>query len=105
FTDALAIDGSGNALRDSTHFYFNAFEQCNKTRHEWLRFFFGANNALCHPSVLIRKACYDNCVLYRFGFAQVGDMDMWIRLCMRYDIHVLQEKLVRFRVHANDANS
>jgi glycosyltransferase involved in cell wall biosynthesis len=105
FTDALAIDGAGNPMLDTAHFYFNAFEQPSRTRHEWLRFFFGANNALCHPSVLIRKSCFEDCGRYRFGFAQIGDMDMWVRLCMRYEIHVLPEKLVRFRVLDNDANS
>ena len=34
-----------------------------------------------------------------------GDFDMWIRLCLKYEIHVLPEKLVRFRVRDNEANA
>jgi len=105
FTNALAIGEVGSPLLDEKHFYFNVFDQPNRTRHEWLRFFFSGRNALCHPSVLVRKCCYENCGLYRFGFAQLADMDMWIRLCMRYEIHVLPERLVRFRVRNNGANS
>jgi glycosyltransferase involved in cell wall biosynthesis len=105
FTNALAIDEAGAPLLDKGHFYFSVFDQPNRTRHEWLRFFFGCQNALCHPSVLIRKSCYEDCGLYRFGVAQLADLDMWIRLCMKYEIHVLPEKLVRFRVLENDANS
>src|SRR5206468_12755719 len=80
FTNALAIDEVGSPLLDRTHFLFNIFDQPNRTRHEWLRFFFTVSNALCHPSVLIRKLCYEDCGLYRAGFAQLCDFDMWIRL-------------------------
>ena len=105
FTNALAITEAGSPLLDEGHFYFDIFDQPNRTRHEWLRLFFSRGNALCHPSVLIRKSCYEDCGLYRFGLAQTGDIDMWIRLCMRHEIHVLPEKLVRFRVRDNEANS
>src|SRR5262245_4538781 len=105
FTNALAIGEVGSPLLDETHFYFNVFDQPNRTRHEWLRFFFSGSNALCHPSVLVRMLCYEICGLYRFGFAQLTDLDMWIRLCMRYEIHVLPERHVRFRVRDNEANS
>jgi hypothetical protein len=77
----------------------------NKSRHQWLRKFFLQGNALCHPSVLVRKQCYDRCGLYRYGLAQVGDFDMWIRLCLRYDIHVIAEPLVKFRFHEGDGNT
>jgi hypothetical protein len=29
---------------------------------------------------------------------------MWIRLCLKYEIYILPDKLVRFRVHNNEAN-
>jgi glycosyltransferase involved in cell wall biosynthesis len=105
FTNALAISEDGSPLTDEKHFYFDIFNQPNRARYEWLRFFFSRGNALCHPSVLIRKSCYTDCGLYRYGFAQVGDFDMWIRLCLKYEIHVLPEKLVRFRVRDNEANA
>ena len=105
FTRAIAIGNDGSKLTDDTNFYFNIFNQPNRNRYEWLRFFFNHGNALCHPSVLIRKECYKKCGLYRNGLAQLGDFDMWIRLCLQYEIHVLQEMLVRFRVHDNEANA
>jgi glycosyltransferase involved in cell wall biosynthesis len=105
FTNALAIAEDGSPLADAKHFYANIFDQPNRTRHEWLRFFFTRGNALCHPSVLIRKACYENCGLYRYGLGQVGDFEMWIRLCLKYEIHVMSENLVRFRVRDNEVNT
>lgn len=105
FSNALAIGEDSQPLADTQHFYSGIFDKPNRTRQEWLRFFFSGGNALCHPSVLIRRECYAACGLYRFGLAQLPDFDMWIRLCMKYEIHVLPERLVRFRVRDNAANA
>jgi len=105
FTWAQIIDDDGQPFQDENHFYSRVFEQPNRSRHQWLNHFFYTGNALCHPSVLIRKKCYEDVGLYRHGFAQLPDLDMWVRLCLRYEIHILQEKLVRFRVRAGELNS
>ncbi len=105
FTNTLAITEDSSPLRNEEHPYYKIFDRPNRNRHEWLRFFFIIGSALCHPSVLIRKACYVDCGLYCYGMAQLPDFDMWIRLCMKYEIHVLPEKLVKFRVRDNEANS
>lgn len=105
FSNALAINEDSLPLADEQHFYSNVFNKTNRTRHEWLRFFFSEGNALCHPSMLIRKQCYTDCGLYRPMLAQVPDFDMWIRLCLQYEIHVLPEQLVRFRVRNEEANT
>jgi glycosyltransferase involved in cell wall biosynthesis len=105
FTHITAIGEDSKPLKNEKNFYNSKFEQPNRTRFEWLHFFFHRGNALCHPSVLIRKNCYDSCGLYRFGFAQLADFDMWVRLCLKYEIHVLPEKLVCFRVRADEANA
>lgn len=105
FTNALIINENGSEFQDKEHFYYNIFNQENRTRHQWLRYFFDKGNALCHPSVMIRKQCYSDCGLYRYGLGQLGDFDMWIRLCLQYEIHVLPEKLIRFRILKGDANT
>ena len=61
FTNAQVIDEHGAPLRNQAHFYFSIFAQPNRSRHQWLRRFFYQGNALCHPSVLIRRCCYDEC--------------------------------------------
>lgn len=105
FTNALAIGEDSEPLNDPGHFYSDIFDQPNRTRQQWLNHFFYRGNALCHPSILIRTQCYEDCGLYRCGLAQVGDFEMWMRLCLKYEIYVLPEKLVQFRVHANEANT
>ena len=105
FTDVVVIGENHEPLGANQHIYQTVFNPTNRSRHEWLNQFFYRGNALCHPSILIRRECYSSCGLYRFGMAQLPDFDMWVRLCMKYEIHVLQEKLVRLRVRSNDRNS
>lgn len=105
FTNAQAVNENSELFEDKSHFYYSVFDQSNRTRHEWLNYFFYQGNALCHPSVLIRQECYDVCGIYRYGMSQLGDFDMWIRLCMKYEIYILPEKLTKFRVRDNEANS
>ena len=105
FTNARMIDEHGKPSADRTDIYFSLFQQPTRTRHEWLNFLFFRGNGLCHPSVLIRKAFFDKYGLYRRGFSQLTDYDTWIRLCMHYEIHVLPEKLVQFRVPRGNVNA
>ena len=105
FSNALIINEDGNPLEDQTHFYYNIFTQSNRSRFEWLNHFFFNGNALCHPSVMIRKSCYDTIGIYRNGLVNSDDFDLWVRLCMKYDIHVFADKLVRFRLLDHDKNS
>ena len=105
FTDVTVIDESNQPLKDNSHVYQTVFTQLNRSRYEWLNYFFYKGNALCHPTILIRKECYINCGLYRNGLAQLADFDMWIRLCLKYDIHILPDKLVLLRVRSSELNS
>ena len=105
FSWTRIIDEDGNSFDDESNLYCKVFEQPNRTRHEWLNYVFYKANALCHPSVLIRKQCYDDCGLYRYGFLQLADYDMWIRLCLKYEIHVFPQKLIHYRVRHKEANA
>jgi glycosyltransferase involved in cell wall biosynthesis/Tfp pilus assembly protein PilF len=100
FTLIKTINDAGEIINAIT-----PFEQKNRTRQEWLRHFFTTGNALCHPSVLIRKQCYSDCGNYRSGLWLLPDFDMWIRLCLKYEIFILPEPLLRFRWHDDDSNS
>jgi hypothetical protein len=104
FSRASIIDENGKPFRDETHNYYKIFDQPNRSRYEWLNYFFYKGNALCHSSILIRKTVYDNCGFYRNGFFALSDYDMWVRVCQKYEIFVIPEKLIRFRVRNNEMN-
>ena len=104
FTQVQLIDQEGSDFSDSSHPYHGVFDQPNRNRQEWLNFFFFCGNALCHPSVLIRKKVYEECGFYRNGLMQLPDLDMWVRVCLAYEIFILPQKLVKFRIEANRNN-
>lgn len=106
FTYAQLMDGKGNDLADGQSYYSSeTFKQPNKKRFEWLRHFFFQGNCLCYPSAFIRKQCLDDIGLLDLRFAQLVDFDLWLRVCMKYEIYIIPEKLVKFRVHPEQGSN
>jgi glycosyltransferase involved in cell wall biosynthesis len=99
------IDERGIRLAPGETFYGNTFDVANRTRAQWLRHFFFHGNALCHPSLMIRRTCYEAVGLYNPALAQLPDLEMWVRLLHRFDIHVLPEPIVGFRILEGDRNA
>ncbi len=104
FSHAVIIDEDGNDIDNQENPYSYVSTHTNKTRQEWLRHFFYLGSSPCHPSILIRKECYESVGLYDPRLAQIPDVDFWVRLCMKYDIHIIPEKLVKFRFRDLAAN-
>jgi glycosyltransferase involved in cell wall biosynthesis len=110
FTNATIIDeeGGGIAMQNdnpTAQSYFQIFNKADRSRHEWLNYFFYHKNCLCHPSLMIRKECYDSLGYYNMNYRQTADFEFWTRLCMRKEIKVLSEPLVRFRVLNKERNT
>lgn len=80
------------------------FNQPNKPRTAWLRSLFFNENQLCHPSALVRRSAYEQAGLYRSANAQTDDAEMWTRLLLIADIHVVQEKLTLHRIFSDQSN-
>lgn len=99
------VDQRGEDLRlGEEHPYSHIFEQPNKTRQEWLRHFFLQGNALCHPTAMVRSSVYQDIGTYDPRLMQLPDLDFWVRLCLRTEIHVMHEKLTAFRMLDDAAN-
>ncbi len=105
FTLADIIDDSGKTIHDEKNLYYQIFDQENRTRYEWLRYFFYHGNCLCHPSLLIRKSAYTEIGIISNGLHGLPDFCQWIRLCRQEDIYILQERLTKFRVHGDGSNT
>lgn len=106
FTGVDIIDETGEVrspeIQDT---YTNCFATKNRTRYEWLNTFFYKGNALCHPSVLIRRQLYRTCGLFLDGLAQGPDLCKWIRLCKIQEIYIMPEKLTCYRVLSGEKNT
>jgi len=110
FTNATIIDEEGSEIamennHPTAQSYFQIFNKADRSRHEWLNYFFYHKNCLCHPSLMIRKECYDSLGYYNMNYRQTADFEYWTRLCMRNEIKVLSEPLVRFRVLNKEKNT
>ena len=105
FTNVSVINEEGEEYQEKDGFYFNAFKANNKSRYEWLRYFLINGNCLCHPSVLMERNVYKHARPFGVGLKQVPDLLLWIRICKFYNIYVLPEKLVKFRIQHAGRNT
>lgn len=105
FGKVLWIDEDSDPITDPTFPYYQVFNVQNRSRFEWLNHFFSYGNCLCHPCSLIRRECYDEVGWLNPTMANLPDFDLWIRICMKYDIHVLDQKLIKFRRMIMEANA
>lgn len=99
FTRAQLIDDKGDIFKDVKHsYYLKMDQQQNQDRFAWLGFFFYKSNCLCYPSVMIRKAVYEEIGVFDPSYTIMQDLDMWIRICKKFEIFVIEEKLTAFRI-------
>jgi glycosyltransferase involved in cell wall biosynthesis len=105
FSPAVLIGEDGEPFTGEGHKDSVLLSAENRTRHGWLRSLFYDGNSLCHPSVLIRRRIYKEIGPYNPGMAQLPDLEFWVRMLMRHQIHVLAEPLVAFRIRANQMNA
>jgi len=104
FTLVDVIDERGGPM-EKPHFYQAVFNEPNRDRQSWLRRLVMVGNCLCHPSVLVRSDVYRDLGLYDACMAQFPDLDMWIRICLKHDIWIIQEPLTLFRVLDRERNA
>jgi glycosyltransferase involved in cell wall biosynthesis len=105
FAYAHIINETGSILPDVNSSYYNIFIQPNRSRDQWLNHFFYQGNCICGPSSLIRRKCFQDIGYYDVRFAELSDLDFLIRLCMKYKIHILPEKLIMFRAMIREADA
>jgi len=105
FSVPKVVDEAGRELAADEHVFATIFTGRNRSRIGWLRHFFETGNCLCHPTVMIRRQCYDRLGLYDPLLMNLPDFDMWVRLCQYFDLHVMAEPLSAFRLLANDRNT
>lgn len=105
FSDVEWIDELGRPLSSANSPSFEAvFRQPNRSRFTWIRDLIESGNCLCHPSVLIKREVYGTVGTYNNFYRQLPDLDMWLRVLQHYEIFVMPEKLVGFRVHATNTS-
>lgn len=106
FSSARYVNEEGRPFKTNEKLNVpHPFQQKNKSRGQWLKQFFMEGNCLCHPSVLIKKECYTTLGLYDNRFRQLPDFAMWVKLLKKYDIHVMENELLDFRILTGNKNA
>lgn len=81
------------------------FSNQNRTRNEWLNYFFRNGNAFCASSALVRREVFERLGLLNGKYIQLQDLEMWFRAAASgYDLHVIDEKLTYYRVYRDSRN-
>ena len=97
FSAVTLIDDEGNDISEECRDMANLFANCCSDQRNWMHLFFYYGNSLCHPSAVVRKDVMDRVGGFNLLYCQLADFDLWIRIVTEYPIHVLPEKLIRFR--------
>ncbi len=83
----------------------NAFLAKNRSRGEWLWFFFHRGNCLCLPSALYRVSVAEYFAQIARGYAQLGDFYQWVSILQHGEIYVVEKPMVKFRWHTSGNNA
>ncbi len=99
FTWCIFTDENLNLLSDKV------FIQKNRTRYEWMLFFWTVGNALCNPSSLIPTEL--NKQIPNFGTAcwQLPDFFKWVNMVQDHAIHIITKPLTFMRKTGKNASS
>jgi glycosyltransferase involved in cell wall biosynthesis len=102
------IDERGAALLPGNTFngdiFKIPFKENLRSRRSWLRHFFLHGNCLCQPTVMVRRAVFNDIGLFDPRLANLPDFDMWVRLCMKHEIHVMPEEYTAMRILDGNRN-
>ncbi|WP_162818168.1 glycosyltransferase [Aquirhabdus parva] len=98
------MDEEGNVLSvEGQQKHAGIFNESNKPQAQWLSRLL-QTNCLCHPTVLIRRTCYDAVGLYSPNLRSLPDYEMWVRVLLHTNIYIIQEPLIRMRIFAAGGN-
>jgi glycosyltransferase involved in cell wall biosynthesis len=99
------IDERDVAIAPQNTYCKDVFFVGNRSGDEWLRRLFQEGNCFCHPSSMIRRKCHDELGLYDERLAQLHDLDLWLRVLMRYEVWVVPEPVLLFRILGGARNA
>jgi glycosyltransferase involved in cell wall biosynthesis len=95
-------DGGADLGRD--HFAANLFDAPNLPRSRMLEKFFNHGNYLNGVTTFTEREIFLSQGTYNELFLQLQDFEMWMRLAKRYDIWIMPDKLLSYRVRGDGCN-
>jgi glycosyltransferase involved in cell wall biosynthesis len=96
FTDVQIINNENEDYDDS--WAKNLFTTQNRTKLQWLKWFFDNGNCLCLISAVINSTYLRKIGCFNPSLIQISDFDLWIRLAAQGDLYIIDKKLTKMRV-------
>ena len=95
------IDDDGNKIKG------NIFIQKNRSKYEWMRFFYDNGNALCNPSSMTRTEIFKDAQVHGTSGRQLPDFFKWIDTVQKFEIHIVPKVLTKmgWHDHGNNMNT
>ena len=97
FTWADIVDEEDRTLSAKESMFVSLFRADNRPRRQWVHDFFFCGSCLCHPSAVFPRSVAEEMHRYRNSLVQIQDYDLWARIAKKYDLHIIQEPLLRYR--------
>lgn len=105
FTQVRVIDEHNKELTEKDTDRVKLFQVTNRSRLEWLHYFFFHGSCLCHPSVVIRREIIDRAGNYNYSLRQIQDYELWLRIAELSDLYIIPEKLTVYRWFRDGSNA
>ena len=104
FSNIQTIDSSGTVV--GGHWYPSLPEVDTVfSGKEFFRLLLREGNVVPCPTVMVRSRCFQESGRFDRRLRYTPDLEMWLRLALRYDVAYIAEPLVRWRRHAGQESS
>ena len=97
------VDEAGQPTRSFSDFTIPS-ELLDVSQASLLKYFFYHRNFLCAPTAMIRRSVYTQVGAYDPRLTNLQDLDMWVRLCSKHQIHIMRHELTAYRIRAGLRN-
>lgn len=97
FTKLDIIDGNGEIVNEKEAALYRMYNERQKNRAEWVRFFFYVGNSLIQSTLMLKTSLLREVGYFNFSYMQAHDFDFFVRLIKKSDFYFIEEPLVRYR--------
>ena len=107
FTRAKLINQFGKEIVNknfSTKYFFKKMNSINLDKFIKYILKKGGSPFIC-PTSMIRKDVYIKLKGYNLNLKYIEDQDMWIRILLQYSLGIINEELIKYRIHENQGSS
>lgn len=102
FTKLEIIDQYSKVVpREEAQDLYNLYDNRQKSRGDWLKFFFFYGNSLIQSSLLMKSEVVEKIGMFNLAYVQTHDFDFFVRAVKHYEFGFIEEPLLKYRRNHN----